>query len=171
MAVAGRIKQRDVRKRCAGLLSLKTLVCKLVGVTCSMAGGLIAGKEGPFIHTGASHIHMHLTAYRLCSVFCGSAHVRSAPAGGIVGGGFAAMGSLTLTELFKGRYTFVAPRKYGGFFRRESEHRDFISIGTAAGMFCLRHRLHCRQRSCSRSTVELIARAQRMPQLCSCGSC
>lgn len=36
----------------AGLLSLKTLVCKLVGVTCSMAGGLIAGKEGPFSHTG-----------------------------------------------------------------------------------------------------------------------
>ncbi|CAL5218914.1 g660 [Coccomyxa viridis] len=89
----------------AGLLSLKTLVCKLVGVTCSMAGGLIAGKEGPFIHTG-----------------------------GIVGGGFAAMGSLTLTELFKGRYSFVAPRKYGGFFRKESEHRDFISIGTAAGV-------------------------------------
>ncbi len=43
------------------------------------------------------------------------------------------MGSLTLTELFKGRYSFVAPRKYGGFFRKESEHRDFISIGTAAG--------------------------------------
>lgn len=46
------------RERHAGLLSLKTLVCKLVGVTCSMAGGLIAGKEGPFIHTGASHVHM-----------------------------------------------------------------------------------------------------------------
>ena len=51
-----------------------------------------------------------------------------------MGGGFAAMGSLTLTELSKGRYSFVAPRKYGGFFRKESEHRDFISIGTAAGM-------------------------------------
>ena len=36
----------------AGLLSLRTLVFKLIGVTCSMAGGLIAGKEGPFIHTG-----------------------------------------------------------------------------------------------------------------------
>ncbi len=36
----------------AGLLSLKTLVFKLLGVTLSMAGGLIAGKEGPFIHTG-----------------------------------------------------------------------------------------------------------------------
>lgn len=55
-----------------------------------------------------------------------------------MGGGFAAMGSLTLTELFKGRYAFAAPRKYGGFFRKESEHRDFISIGTAAGMFCFK---------------------------------
>ena len=36
----------------AGLLGLKTLVFKLLGVTLSMAGGLIAGKEGPFIHTG-----------------------------------------------------------------------------------------------------------------------
>ena len=31
----------------AGLLGLKTLVFKLLGVTLSMAGGLIAGKEGP----------------------------------------------------------------------------------------------------------------------------
>ena len=42
----------------AGLLSLKTLVFKLVGVTCSMAGGLIAGKEGPFIHTGLPTVNL-----------------------------------------------------------------------------------------------------------------
>ena len=47
-----------------GLLGLKTLVVKMFSVTLSMAGGLIAGKEGPFIH-----------------------------AGGIVGGGIAGMGS------------------------------------------------------------------------------
>ena len=47
------------------------------------------------------------------------------------------MGSQTLTELFKGRYTFKAPRKYGGYFRKESDHRDFVSIGTAAGMAAL----------------------------------
>ena len=47
----------------AGLLSLKTLVFKLVGVTCSMAGGLIAGKEGPFIHTGLPTID--LSCYNL----------------------------------------------------------------------------------------------------------
>lgn len=37
---------------CTGLLGLRTLVCKLVGVVLSMAGGLIAGKEGPFVHAG-----------------------------------------------------------------------------------------------------------------------
>ena len=37
---------------CAGLLGLRTLVFKLIGVVLSMAGGLIAGKEGPFIHAG-----------------------------------------------------------------------------------------------------------------------
>ena len=44
------------------------------------------------------------------------------------------MGSQTLTELFRGRYAFKAPRKYGGYFRKESDHRDFVSIGTAAGV-------------------------------------
>lgn len=42
--------QRD--DLCAGLLGLRTLVFKMIGVVCSMAGGLIAGKEGPFIHAG-----------------------------------------------------------------------------------------------------------------------
>jgi chloride channel 7 len=37
----------------AELLSMKTLVCKLLGVSLSMAGGLMAGKQGPFIHMGA----------------------------------------------------------------------------------------------------------------------
>ena len=48
------------------------------------------------------------------------------------------MGSQTLTELFKARrYTFKAPRKCGGYFRKESDHRDFVSIGTAAGVAAL----------------------------------
>ncbi len=49
---------------CAGLLSLRTLVCKLTAVAFSMGGGLVAGKDGPLIH-----------------------------AGGIVGGGLGGMGS------------------------------------------------------------------------------
>lgn len=59
------VRDYDVRWHVnAGLLGLKTLVVKMCSVTLSMAGGLIAGKEGPFIH-----------------------------AGGIVGGGWAGMGS------------------------------------------------------------------------------
>lgn len=92
----------------AGLLSLRTLVFKLMSVTLSMAGGLIAGKEGPFVHTG-----------------------------GIVGGGWAGMGSRTLTvtlnKLRWYRKPVKAPRKYGGYFRNDADHRDFVSIGTAAG--------------------------------------
>ncbi|KAK9808763.1 hypothetical protein WJX72_003174 [[Myrmecia] bisecta] len=88
-----------------GLLGLKTLVCKLTGVTCSMSGGLIAGKEGPFVHSG-----------------------------GIVGGGWAGMGSNTLQALFGKWYTFKTPRNVGGFFRNDADHRDFVSIGTAAGV-------------------------------------
>ncbi|KAL3138646.1 hypothetical protein ABBQ32_006406 [Trebouxia sp. C0010 RCD-2024] len=93
-----------------GLLGLKTLVVKMFSVTLSMAGGLIAGKEGPFIH-----------------------------AGGIVGGGWASMGSRTVTELLQ-RFGYKkeakVPHKYGGYFRNDADHRDFVGIGTAAGVSC-----------------------------------
>ena len=36
-----------------GVVRLKTLLCKTVGVTFSVAGGLCVGKEGPMIHSGA----------------------------------------------------------------------------------------------------------------------
>ena len=32
---------------------IKTLICKAVGVTLSVLGGLAVGKEGPMIHSGA----------------------------------------------------------------------------------------------------------------------
>ena len=35
------------------VMRIKTLLCKLTGVTFSVAGGLPCGKEGPMIHSGA----------------------------------------------------------------------------------------------------------------------
>ena len=80
-----------------GLLQLKTLAAKLIGIMFSISCGLIAGKEGPFVHGG-----------------------------GVVGGGIAAMGAQTLR--------FKLPRWLGGYFRNDSDHRDFVAIGTAAGV-------------------------------------
>lgn len=36
------------------MVKIKTLVCKAVGVTFSVGGGLAVGKEGPMIHSGAA---------------------------------------------------------------------------------------------------------------------
>ena len=81
-----------------GLLALKTLGVKLVGIAFSIASGLIAGKEGPFVHGG-----------------------------GVVGGGIAQLGSRSLK--------FALPARWGaGIFRAPGEHRDFVAIGTAAGV-------------------------------------
>ena len=54
--------------------------------------------------------------------------------GGIIGGGWAGMGSRALTDLCRGRWRVKAPRRFGGHFRTAQEHRDFVSIGTAAGV-------------------------------------
>ncbi len=54
-------------------------------------------------------------------------------AGGIVGGGWAGMGSRALTDALRGRWRVRAPRRFGGYFRNDADHRDFVSIGTAAG--------------------------------------
>lgn len=95
-----------------GLLTLRTLVAKLMGIVFSIAAGLTAGKEGPFVHGG-----------------------------GIVGGGIGGMGSQTITRWLNGRRSsssskrvFKAPREIGGQFRNAADHRDFTAIGTAAGV-------------------------------------
>lgn len=43
------------------------------------------------------------------------------------------MGSQTVTSLFDSRKIFKMKRKYGGYFRNEADHRDYVLIGTAAG--------------------------------------
>ena len=35
------------------MVRIKTLICKAVGVTLSVLGGLAVGKEGPMVHSGA----------------------------------------------------------------------------------------------------------------------
>ena len=34
-------------------IRIKTLICKIIGVLCSVGGQLPVGKEGPMIHSGA----------------------------------------------------------------------------------------------------------------------
>eukprot|EP00669_Euglena_mutabilis_P007831 TRINITY_DN3028_c0_g1_i2.p1 TRINITY_DN3028_c0_g1~~TRINITY_DN3028_c0_g1_i2.p1 ORF type:complete len:985 (-),score=333.70 TRINITY_DN3028_c0_g1_i2:137-2827(-) len=88
-----------------GILSLKTLIAKMVGIVFTIAGGIIAGKEGPFVHAGA-----------------------------IVGGGVGLLGSDWITRISHGRWTVKLPRWMGGYHRNPVDHRDFTAIGTAIGI-------------------------------------
>lgn len=92
--------------RFAGFLSMRTFVCKFIGVITCIAAGLVSSKGGPLIHLGS-----------------------------IVGGGLSGMGSNTLSQIFK--RPIKASRKYGGYFRNDAEHRDYVSIGAAAGNLSL----------------------------------
>uniref|UniRef100_A0A3Q3CFS2 Chloride channel protein n=1 Tax=Haplochromis burtoni TaxID=8153 RepID=A0A3Q3CFS2_HAPBU len=77
------------------VVRLKTLVVKVIGVICSVAGGLAVGKEGPMIHSGA-----------------------------VVAAGVSQGRSTSLKRDFK----------MFEYFRRDTEKRDFVSAGAAAGV-------------------------------------
>lgn len=77
------------------VVRLKTLVVKVIGVICSVAGGLAVGKEGPMIHSGA-----------------------------VVAAGVSQGRSTSLKKDFK----------MFEYFRRDTEKRDFVSAGAAAGV-------------------------------------
>lgn len=70
----------------------RTVICKLVGIIFSISAGLIAGKEGPFVHGG-----------------------------GVVGSGISNMGSRSISAFLRwiglGTASFQAPRHAGGYFR------------------------------------------------------
>ncbi|XP_037545453.1 H(+)/Cl(-) exchange transporter 7 [Nematolebias whitei] len=77
------------------VVRLKTLVIKVLGVICSVVGGLAVGKEGPMIHSGA-----------------------------VVAAGVSQGRSTSLKRDFK----------IFEYFRRDTEKRDFVSAGAAAGV-------------------------------------
>uniref|UniRef100_A0A8C5AGM6 Chloride channel protein n=1 Tax=Gadus morhua TaxID=8049 RepID=A0A8C5AGM6_GADMO len=77
------------------VVRLKTLLVKVAGVICSVAGGLVVGKEGPMIHSGA-----------------------------VVAAGVSQGRSTSLKRDFK----------IFEYFRRDTEKRDFVSAGAAAGV-------------------------------------
>lgn len=78
-----------------GLLKFKTFFSKIIGIVFSISSGLVAGKEGPFVHGG-----------------------------GIVGGGLGGMGSISITKffkkLFKNNFELKTNRKHGGYFRNDA---------------------------------------------------
>ena len=53
-------------------------------------------------------------------------------AGTVVGGGIGTLGSAAVARVFNRRA--AAPRAWGGRFRTDADHRDFVFIGAAAGV-------------------------------------
>ncbi|CAL1536656.1 unnamed protein product [Lymnaea stagnalis] len=77
------------------VVRLKTLITKVIGVMCAVAGGLAVGKEGPMIHSGA-----------------------------VIAAGVS-----------QGRTTSLGwDFKIFQEFRSDTEKRDFVSAGAAAGV-------------------------------------
>ncbi|KAG2486586.1 hypothetical protein HYH03_014756 [Edaphochlamys debaryana] len=88
-----------------GLLTIRTLLAKALGVPLAISSGLVVGKEGSFTHVGA-----------------------------ILGGGVAQLGSTTLTRATNGHWHAVLRTRFGSYFRNPISHRDYVAAGAAAGV-------------------------------------
>lgn len=76
------------------VLDIRTLFCKVIGVTCSVSAGLPVGKEGPMIHSGAIVAKtvasgsvkndLQLRDLVTCGAAAGVCTAFSAPIGGIL---------------------------------------------------------------------------------------
>ena len=80
------------------LLTVKALVCKVVGVLFSVGGGLCVGKEGPMVHTGAVVAANVSHGWRGCGVkhwksFRNDTDKRNFVSGGCAAGVAAAFGA------------------------------------------------------------------------------
>ena len=62
-----------------------------------------------------------------------------------------------------GRFRLEMPRRFGGFFRNDADHRDFTAIGTAAG----ERSEACRVRQLCITSVAKHLRASQAAQCCS----
>lgn len=69
-----------------------------------------------------------------------------------------------MTE-FNGRWAVRLPRRWGGYFRNDADHRDFASIGTAAGVLSVAQDLTSVPASAAGMTQALVSLENILVQL------
>lgn len=135
------------------LLRMRTLITKVVGAMCSVASGLAIGPEGPMVHIG-SCIASNIT-YARCSAIL----TRLTPWGRCTtddGAGVSEGGEDDVASVVDS--VVDVPRK-GAWcatweeLHEDSEHREFIAAGAAAGLSVRSHSMHAHSRSHSEQPI------------------
>jgi chloride channel 7 len=129
-------------------IALTLLYAACAGGLVSYLEPLAAGSGIPEVKTYLNGVHIRgLLAVRtffakmvgvMFTISSGLIAGKAGPfvhGGAIVGGGIGQMGSAFLSRVFRRRV--AAQRRNGGYFRNEAEHRDFVAIGSAAGLSCV----------------------------------
>lgn len=94
--------------RIQGLLTLPTLVSKLIGLVATIASGIVSGRGGPFVQMGAA-----------------------------IGGGIAGFGSQTISRWSRGwlgSNAWLRSNVGALLTHTAAAHRDFVTVGGAAGL-------------------------------------